>query len=140
MKGTDVVPEPYRFVCMACGKTARSRYGFDVTGKSTGDLGWDVSCVTHAILCAPSPKAGTLPDEPEWIRVPEDELRKIEALFSPPPPNATPANVDQRHVTSAEAWIAAHSGHLTGDERAAKVADVAAEHAAQESAEEDDEQ
>ncbi len=52
MKGTDVVEEPYRFVCGACGRTARSRYGVDAAGNRTTDsTGYDESCAMNAVLC-----------------------------------------------------------------------------------------
>ncbi len=78
MTGTDILPEPYRYVCMACGKTARSKYGFDSDRKPTADQGWDTSCVLNSILCKPNPKRGTLAEEPEWVRAREDELPKPE--------------------------------------------------------------
>lgn len=41
------------FVCGACGKTARWRYGFD--DKNVNDPerspGWDESCAMHSVLC-----------------------------------------------------------------------------------------
>jgi len=34
------------FVCSACGKRSRDRYGFQAI-----DPGWDVSCALNAVLC-----------------------------------------------------------------------------------------
>lgn len=52
MKGTDLAPEGTVFVCGACGKCARSRYGCDAAGVSTViDPGWDSSCMWWAVLC-----------------------------------------------------------------------------------------
>lgn len=52
MKGTDIAPEGTVWVCGACGKRARSRYGFDEGRRSTAlDAGWDESCMLNAILC-----------------------------------------------------------------------------------------
>ncbi len=63
---TAIDPQPQRgnvaakpdqvWVCSACGKTARSRYGFDDDGTTRGgacnaDRGWDTSCTMHAVLC-----------------------------------------------------------------------------------------
>lgn len=36
----------YVFVCGACGKTSRTRYGLNETN------GWDESCMLNAVLCA----------------------------------------------------------------------------------------
>lgn len=50
--GKELAPDGQVWVCAACGKRARSRYGFNVVGGSTViDRGWDTSCMMHAILC-----------------------------------------------------------------------------------------
>jgi hypothetical protein len=50
--GVTLAPKGYIWVCQACGKRARSRYGFDENNKSTAiDYGWDESCMMHAQLC-----------------------------------------------------------------------------------------
>ena len=50
----DVAPDGMIFVCMACGKSSTTRYGFtgDDPGpyKSTADPGWDESCMMNASL------------------------------------------------------------------------------------------
>jgi hypothetical protein len=50
LDGTDIAPEGYVFVCRACGKTSRSRYGFDVAGRSACSYGWDESCMLNCAL------------------------------------------------------------------------------------------
>lgn len=41
------------YVCNACGKVAKWRWGVDDGGKQDvyASDGWDDSCATHAILC-----------------------------------------------------------------------------------------
>lgn len=39
------------WVCSACGKTSRTRAGWNKKQEMTCDPGWDVSCMTHAVLC-----------------------------------------------------------------------------------------
>lgn len=39
-------PEGTVWVCTACGKRSRDKYGDDAVDK-----GWDVSCFLHAVLC-----------------------------------------------------------------------------------------
>lgn len=43
MSEERIAPPGTIWVCAACGKTERNRYG------STG--GWDESCMLHAVLC-----------------------------------------------------------------------------------------
>lgn len=43
----DHVAKPGRvWVCLACGKRSRDRYG-----RAPVDRGWDVSCFLYAVLC-----------------------------------------------------------------------------------------
>jgi hypothetical protein len=66
-KGSELAPEGQIYVCAACGKRARSRFGFDAMGRSTWiDHGWDTSCMTHAVLCYAEKKGG------DWIPVEEE--------------------------------------------------------------------
>jgi hypothetical protein len=44
--GNIIAAEGTMFVCAACGKRSRDRYGFDPI-----DPGWDESCMLHAVLC-----------------------------------------------------------------------------------------
>lgn len=45
----DIARESHVFVCLACGKTARTRYGFnDDDGASNASPGWDASCMLNA--------------------------------------------------------------------------------------------
>ena len=70
MKGTAIAPDPLVWVCGACGKRARSRYGFDAQERSTAiDRGWDESCMLHAVLCTPNPAHETDPSAPKWLAV-----------------------------------------------------------------------
>jgi len=41
-----VAPESQVFVCAACGKRSKDRYG-----DQKIDRGWDVSCMLNAVLC-----------------------------------------------------------------------------------------
>ncbi len=49
-EGTAVAPEGQTWVCQACGKTSRSRYGFDAANKSVAMRGWDEICMMNASL------------------------------------------------------------------------------------------
>jgi hypothetical protein len=52
MEGTDLAPNGQVWVCTACLKRARSRWGYDADKKSTViDDGYDSSCMSHAVLC-----------------------------------------------------------------------------------------
>jgi hypothetical protein len=52
MDGKAYPPKGQVWVCSACGKRARTRYGVDAAGAHTNlDHGWDESCVMHAVLC-----------------------------------------------------------------------------------------
>ena len=44
--GNKVAPAGTVYVCGACGKRSRDRYGFQKI-----DAGWDESCMMHAVLC-----------------------------------------------------------------------------------------
>jgi hypothetical protein len=44
----QVAKEGHLFVCLACGKTSTTSYGFDDTGQSTASPGWDESCMLNA--------------------------------------------------------------------------------------------
>lgn len=43
-------PEGCLYVCMACGKTADWKYGFDDQNKFAASRGWDVSCTLNSVL------------------------------------------------------------------------------------------
>lgn len=50
-------PEGQIWVCAACGKRSRYKYGFDADGHRCGpDYGWDESCMCHAVLCYDDPE------------------------------------------------------------------------------------
>jgi len=73
MKGTDLAPEGQVWICYACGKKSRTKYGFDVTGQRAAiNRGWDESCMMNAVLVydAPSPPYRAVPG-PENDLTPE---------------------------------------------------------------------
>lgn len=59
---------PYRYVCLACGKTSATRYGFDYDHSP----GWDSSCMLNSLLCEPTG------EQPAWSQVrPEDAVEGV---------------------------------------------------------------
>lgn len=50
LEGTDPAPMGYIFVCLACGKTSPTRYGFDGHNRNVAQHGWDESCMLNAQL------------------------------------------------------------------------------------------
>lgn len=66
----DVAPPGTVFVCGACGKTSRSRYGWnpDNGAERVADPGWDSSCMLHAVLCYAEKREGS------WRAVPPEAL------------------------------------------------------------------
>lgn len=50
MDGTKLAPEGQTWVCLACGKTSRTRNGWDESGKRVSSYGYDESCMLHAKL------------------------------------------------------------------------------------------
>ncbi len=59
MSGNHEAPAGQIYVCGACGKTSRWRYGFDEksrmrdpnSGERYASAGWDESCMCNAVLC-----------------------------------------------------------------------------------------
>lgn len=49
-EGTRLAPEGYEWVCQACGKKSRTKFGFDDHDNSVADYGWDESCMLNAAL------------------------------------------------------------------------------------------
>lgn len=47
--GNEVAPEGQVWVCGACGKRSKDRYGFQKI-----DRGWDESCFLNSVLCLES--------------------------------------------------------------------------------------
>ena len=45
--GNHVAEEGQTWVCAACGKTSKDKYGFQKI-----DRGWDESCMMNSVLCA----------------------------------------------------------------------------------------
>lgn len=45
--GPTIAPVGAIWVCTACGKTTRDRYGIDESSA----IGWDASCMLNSILC-----------------------------------------------------------------------------------------
>ena len=50
-KGVLEAPDNMVWVCGVCGKTSRTRYGFNENEENVCDSGWDASCVLNAVLC-----------------------------------------------------------------------------------------
>ena len=48
--GTALAPDGYIWVCMACGKTSKTQYGFDDSGNEVSMQGWDESCMLNSEL------------------------------------------------------------------------------------------
>jgi hypothetical protein len=42
----DIAPDGFVFVCGACGKLSKDRYGYQAESKR-----WDESCMLNAVLC-----------------------------------------------------------------------------------------
>jgi hypothetical protein len=60
----EVAPEGQVFVCAACGKRSKDRYG-----DQKIDRGWDVSCMLNAVLCYEEKD----PKTDMYIAVPREE-------------------------------------------------------------------
>ena len=74
----EIAPKGTRFVCLACGKTSSTRYGFD----GTADRGWDPSCMMNAVLCRPSTSRERLMDGLPWHAITDESSIPEE---EPPP-------------------------------------------------------
>lgn len=48
--GTTLCSEDKTWLCTACGKKSRTKYGFDINSINVCDRGWDSSCMLNAIL------------------------------------------------------------------------------------------
>lgn len=64
-EGTALCSEGTIWVCGACGRQSKTRYGFLVGGSTAlpdgtriASQGWDASCMLNAVLCK-FPKTGT---------------------------------------------------------------------------------
>jgi hypothetical protein len=51
VEGTLHAPDNQVWVCGACGKASRTKYGFDEAGNRCASYGWDESCMMNATLC-----------------------------------------------------------------------------------------
>jgi hypothetical protein len=71
VNGTTRAPADQVWVCGACGKTSRTRYGFDDSNKSVADRGWDESCMMNAVLCWADRGLG------DWRAVEEPKLKLV---------------------------------------------------------------
>ena len=49
--GTKPAPKGQIWVCAACGKRSKTRYGIDENNKDVADRGWDAACMLNAVLC-----------------------------------------------------------------------------------------
>jgi len=65
-----IAPKDAIWVCGACGKTSKDRYG----GK-TASRGWDESCMLNAVLCC---------NDDSLIRSPSGRVTEAEAFKSNP--------------------------------------------------------
>ncbi len=69
--GTTPAPEGQIYVCAACGKRSRTRYGFDDNNQNVGPShGWDESCMLNAVLCYEQRDLLTA----EWVAVDPPKL------------------------------------------------------------------
>lgn len=50
LKGNIQAPEGAHWVCGACGKKSKWKYGFDAQEKDCADYGWDESCMMNCAL------------------------------------------------------------------------------------------
>lgn len=48
--GTELAPHGKVYVCQACGKRSRTRFGFDTEKNRVSDHGWDESCMLNCEL------------------------------------------------------------------------------------------
>lgn len=65
-----LAPAGCLYVCRACGKTSKSRAGFDPqTGRNLPDTtrGWDESCTMNSVLCLMQKD-----EQGCWIAAPEE--------------------------------------------------------------------
>ena len=55
-RGTTLAPAGQVWVCLACGKRSRTKYGFDADDvRQNIDPGWDESCMLNSVLCHDPP-------------------------------------------------------------------------------------
>jgi hypothetical protein len=68
----ELAPAGQVWVCGACGKRSRTKYGFyDDGGQSSSiDYGWDESCMMNAVLC----------DEEDLIFGEDGRVRALKSL------------------------------------------------------------
>jgi len=54
--GMTPAPKGTIWICGACGKRSRTRFGFDKEGRRASvSAGWDESCMLNAVLCHDDP-------------------------------------------------------------------------------------
>ena len=46
--GTKLAPPGHVWVCLACGKTSKTQFGFDEKNQNCADRGWDESCMLNS--------------------------------------------------------------------------------------------
>jgi len=49
--GTKFAKPGTVWVCNMCGRSSRTRYGFDSNNCSCADQGWDAGCMMNSVLC-----------------------------------------------------------------------------------------
>jgi hypothetical protein len=72
--GNKRAPDGHVYVCGACGKVSRWRYGFDDNGRNDATPGWDESCMMDGVLVA----VDSIVDPSDW-RYP-GRVRKASAV------------------------------------------------------------
>jgi hypothetical protein len=48
--GNQKAPDGHVYVCGACGRVSRWKYGLDFSGKHDSTPGWDLSCAINSLL------------------------------------------------------------------------------------------
>lgn len=74
--GTTPCAEAHVWVCGACGKTSRTRYGFNAADQSVASPGWDESCMLNAVLCHREQRLRDSDGLKEWVAVCSPEEAK----------------------------------------------------------------
>lgn len=75
--GTTLAPEGHIWVCLACGKTSKTQFGFDKDNQNVAMQGWDESCMLNARL---------IPESRIIERGPGGRVTKIDVTEEPGDP------------------------------------------------------
>jgi len=49
-EGTTPAPDGWEWICRACGKRSRTRYGFTANDQRCAEPGWDEACMLNSEL------------------------------------------------------------------------------------------